>query len=158
VNAMQSPMQPWWGWSMRYSDRASPADWVKELSRFPLFSGVAKRRLRKLVRHATFAEYRSGDIVIEHGTRGDSLYVILSGSAKARGKPAARALGIGDYFGELGALEGVPRSAAVVATGELHVMKLPRQSFLQLAQRHPAVSLKMLSNLGWQIRRLEAQP
>jgi CRP-like cAMP-binding protein len=65
---------------------------------------------------------------------------------------------MGDYFGELGVLDGVPRSATVVATGELHVMRIPQEPFLRLAERDPGISLRMLGRLGSQIRRLEALP
>ena len=142
---------------MQYWDHVVPADWAEVLATFPLFSGLDKRRLRKLARQATFAEYSRGDIVIAKGEPGDSLYIILSGSAMARGKPAAAALRTGDYFGELGVLDGVARSATVVATEELHVMKLPRRSFLRAVEHDPSISLRMLSTLGSQIRRLEAQ-
>ena len=142
----------------RRPDAATPADWANILATFPLFAGIAKRRLRDLAREATFAEYGPGDMVIERGGQGDSLYVILSGSAKARGRPAAHTLRTGDYFGELGVLDGVPRSATIAAVGELHVMRLPRASFIRLARRDPTISLAMLSNLGSQIRRFESLP
>ena len=145
-------MQPIGSW-----DHARAADWADVVATFPLFSGIPKRRLRKLIEPATFAEYSRGESVIEKGGRADSLYVILGGSATVRGKPASRALGIGDYFGELSLLDEAPRSATVVATEELHVMRLPRESFLRLAQDDPAVSLRMLTNLGSQFRRLETQ-
>jgi len=77
-------------------DHASPVDWANVLATFPLFSGIGKRQLRKVVRRATFAEYGRGDIVIQKGEPGESLYVILSGSAKALGKPASRTLRTGD--------------------------------------------------------------
>jgi CRP/FNR family cyclic AMP-dependent transcriptional regulator len=141
-----------------YRDQATPADWAEVLATFPLFEGIPKRRLRELVRRATFAEYGPGDIVIQSGDRGDSLFVVMSGSAKVTGKPAARPLGTGAYFGELGVLEGVPRSATIVATDALHVMRLPRESFLRLAKDDPTIPLKMLGNLGSQIRRLETLP
>jgi CRP-like cAMP-binding protein len=138
-------------------NHAGPGDWAEVLGGFPLFAGIAKRRLRGLARQATLAEYSPGDIVIQKGEPGDSLYVILGGSAKARGKPAARTLRTGDYFGELGLLDSVPRSATVVATGELHVMKLPRRAFLRVARHEPSISLELASRLGSQVRRLEAQ-
>jgi CRP-like cAMP-binding protein len=139
-------------------DQATLADWVEVLATFPLFSGIAKRRLRKLVRHATFSEYGRGDIVIQKGTPGNALHIILAGSAKALGKPASRSLRIGDYFGELSLLDGTTRSATVIATSELHVMNLPGQAFLGLAKHNPGISLKMLNTLGAQIRWLETQP
>jgi CRP-like cAMP-binding protein len=85
------------------------------------------------------------------------LHVILSGSAKVLGKPAARPLRTGDYYGELALLEHAPRSATIVATAELHVIMLPRRSFLRLAQGHSAVALTMLRNLSAQFRGLEAR-
>jgi CRP-like cAMP-binding protein len=137
-------------------DHVTQSDWADVLATFPLFSGIGKRRLRKLARQATFAEHSPGDIVIQKGEPGNSLHIILAGSARVLGKPASRTLRMGDYFGELSLLEGTPRTASVIATGELHVMTLPRQSFLELA-RDPDIAFEMLRILGSQIRRLEAQ-
>jgi CRP/FNR family transcriptional regulator, cyclic AMP receptor protein len=141
-----------------YREWAAPADWAEVLSSFPVFEGIGKRKLRRLVRDATVTEYGRGDFVIQKGTAGDSLYVILSGAAMALGKPASRTLRTGDYFGELSLLDGTPRSATIVATSELHVMRLPRRSFIELVEHNGGISLKMLSTLAGQIRGLEARP
>ena len=109
----------------RYWDQPSSDDWAKVLARFSPVSGISKRRLRKLVRHATVAKFVHGDTVVAMNDAVHCLYLILSGSARASGKPAACMLRAGDYFGELGLLEGAPASATVIATSELHVMKLP---------------------------------
>jgi CRP-like cAMP-binding protein len=138
-------------------DHARPSDWAEVLATFPLFAGISKRRLRKLVGDATFAEYVPGDTVVQKGESGNVLYVILGGSARVLGKPASRPLRTGDYFGELSLLEGAPRSATVVAASELHVMQLPRKAFVALTE-DPTASQEMLHTLGSQIRRLEAQP
>jgi CRP-like cAMP-binding protein len=140
-----------------YWNRVKPREWAEILSQFRLFAGIPRRKLRKLIARARIVDYVPGETVLEQGTPGDSLYVILSGSAKARGKPAARVLGVGDYFGELSILDEAPRSAAVVATSELQVMRIERAAFLRLAQRYPVMSLKMAGNLGSQVRRLEAR-
>jgi CRP/FNR family transcriptional regulator, cyclic AMP receptor protein len=139
------------------SDRPSAGDWADVLATFPLFSGVRKRQLRKLARQATFAEFAPGERVVENGDSAGSIYMVLGGEAKALQKPAARALRTGDYFGELALLDAAPRSAAVIATKQLHVMRLPSQPVAQLAQRHAAVSVTMLKNLSTQLRRLEAE-
>lgn len=118
-------------------NRPSTGDWAKVLASFPLFSGVSKRRLRKLVRKATFAEFAAGDTVNARGGSSDSLYVILGGAATAR-DPGARALGVGDHFGEPRVNEATSRSTTVVATRELHVMRLQRQSALRLGFAHLA--------------------
>jgi CRP/FNR family transcriptional regulator, cyclic AMP receptor protein len=138
-------------------DRPSTGDWAEVLAGFPLFSGVSRRRLRKLVRNARFAEFAPGDHVISGRDGANSLYVVLGGAAKALAKPAARPLAAGDYFGELALIDGAPRSATIIATEELHVMQLPRESLLQLARRHPAVALTMLRSLSSQFRSLETR-
>ena len=112
-------------------DRPSAGDWAKVLKTFPFFSGISKRRLRKLVRKATFVEFAAGDAINAGGRDSDSLYLILGGAATAR-DPGARALSVGDYFGEAALNEGTSLSTTVVATQELHVMRLQRQSVLGL--------------------------
>jgi CRP-like cAMP-binding protein len=142
---------------MRYWDLPRSGDWAKVLATFPLFSSIGRRRLRKLVEKASFVEFADGEHVLTKGANGDSLYVVLSGTATAFGALGAHALHTGDYFGELALVVGAPRSATVVATRELHVMALSRQSVLRLARRRPAMTLTMLSNLSTTLRRLEAQ-
>jgi CRP-like cAMP-binding protein len=139
-------------------NRATSKDWAEVLAEFPLFSRIGKRRLRRIVREARLAEFAPGETVIATGAPGDSFYVILGGTARAFGKPAARTLGPGDYFGELALLDGGPRSATVLATTELHVMRLPRQTFLELVEENAGVAYTIMSELGSRVRQLERQP
>jgi CRP-like cAMP-binding protein len=139
-------------------NRSDDAGWADVLAGFPLFKGVSRRRLRKLAREATVAEFAPGDIVVSNPESADSLYIILGGTAKVLGKPAARPLKTGGYFGELALLDDKPRSATVVADSELHVLKLPRESFLKLARDNSGIALTMMRNLGSQVRRLETLP
>ncbi len=139
---------------------ASTADiraWVDVLAEMPLFAGVGKRDLRRIARAGEIAEYAPGDMVIVSGARADDFYVILAGEATAPWKPAARDLGLGDYFGELGLLDGGPRSAFVVAKTELQVLRLRRRAFDDVVQRHPTVARTFLTELGLRVRELEHQ-
>ncbi len=138
-------------------NHATEADWADVLAPLPLFDGFSKRRLRKLARRAQFANYARGDEIVSTGGAGDAFYVVLSGTAKARGKPAARTLGAGDYFGEMALLDGGARSATVVATSELQAMRVPRDAFLELAKDEPALTANMLAQLGARVRELEGQ-
>jgi CRP-like cAMP-binding protein len=72
--------------------------------------------------------YPNGSVIIEEGTVGDWVYVILEGSAKVRKKTSKGLVAVdtlkeGDVFGEMGFLEGGKRlrSASVVASGDVWV-------------------------------------
>ena len=85
----------------------------------------------------------------------DAFYLILGGRAKVLDKPHARVLGVGDYFGEMGLIDGEPRSATVVAVGHFQAMKLPRRPFLKLLRQEPGISIAMLAELASRVRKLE---
>jgi CRP-like cAMP-binding protein len=139
-------------------DRATERDWAHVLAGLPLFSGLGKRELCRLARQAQLDEFSPGEAIFRTGALADAFYVILSGEAKARGNAGAHTLTAGDYFGELALVDGAPRSATVVATDELHVMRLPRRPFLQLVERNGRIAVRIMAELGERVRRLERQP
>lgn len=141
--------------ALRFSDRASDSDWAAVLATFSLFAGVGKRELRKLVRNATFTELARGERIVSSAAGSDSLYVVLGGEAKML-LPTPRSISTGDYFGELGVLGERPRHLHVVATAELHVVKLSRHPVRELARRHPPLMYTLLKDLGARLQHAAA--
>lgn len=138
-------------------DRATPGDWAEVLADFPLFRGLSNRRLRKLVRHATFAEFAAGETILSPVDYGNLLYVILSGTVEAISRPAARTLRTGDYFGELAVIDGRPRWATIVARSDVHVIELQSRAVRKLARTHSAFTLAIFRDLTPRLRQLEAE-
>jgi CRP/FNR family transcriptional regulator, cyclic AMP receptor protein len=134
---------------------ANARDWAALLAGFPLFADVRGRRLRKLARSATFAEFASGEIVVGRDDADDSLYIVLEGRAKEIGGSAPRRVSIGDYFGELRLIGERSPYAMVVATQPLYVMRLPRRSVVRLARRHPAFTITLLRDVAGRFMRAE---
>ena len=141
----------------RRRDHTTAGDWADVLATYPLFKGISKRRLRKIARTATIAEFAPGETIISAGDHGDALYVILAGEADAVSKHAPRTFRTGDYFGELALIDGRRRSATVLATSDVHLIKLPCRTVLKLARRNPALTLTMLRHLTARLRQLEAE-
>jgi CRP-like cAMP-binding protein len=89
-----------------------------------LFRRVADGLHRQLV--------AAGGIVVSEGDPGDSLFLIASGSVRilvvgGHGRPLEiRRLDVGDFFGEVAALSGRPRSATVVATTDCELLEIDR--------------------------------
>jgi CRP-like cAMP-binding protein len=139
-------------------DRPTTRDWARVLGELPLFASVSKRQLNKVAELAKVSRHPAGTVVIQQGDEGDSFHLILSGRARVLGKPRARILRTGDYFGEMALLDGAPRSATIMADSELQTMRIPRKAFLRLLQREPAITVAMLGELAGRVRALEKTP
>jgi CRP/FNR family cyclic AMP-dependent transcriptional regulator len=141
----------------RRSSQPMPGDWVAALSTFRLFTGVSRRRLRKLVRRATRTVFAPGETIISAVEYGNRLYVILSGTVEVSSRPAARTLRAGDYFGELSLIDGRPRLTTVVALTDVELIELPSRSVLKLARTHSAFTLTIFKDLTPRLGRLETR-
>jgi CRP-like cAMP-binding protein len=130
-------------------------DWADILGSLPLFTGLTKRQLRRVAAPARISEFAKGDVVIQAGEKGDAVYVILSGQARVIGRPRARVLRAGDYFGEMALIDGQPRSATITAASDLQTMKLPRQAFLKVLRQDPGIAIAMMAEMAARIRRVE---
>ena len=81
-----------------------------------------------------------GMTFIRDGQPNDSLWVIVSGSARvASGGAAVADLAAGSAVGEMSLVSGAPAGADVVALEPLVLLKLAKQDFDAVVKRHPNV-------------------
>jgi len=86
-----------------------------------------------------------GEIVIEEGSEGDSLYVVLDGKlAVTRAGQHVTYLEAGTHFGEMSLLNARPRSATVVGENPSRLMVISRDRFNDLVRREPTLGVKLL--------------
>ncbi|WP_396929537.1 ATP-binding cassette domain-containing protein [Mycolicibacterium sp.] len=80
-------------------------------------------------------ELKSGQVLFEQGTLGDCIYVVSSGEVEivrelsSGGEELLKVAGPGDYFGEMGPVFGLPRSATVRARTDTTVVGYTVQAF-----------------------------
>ncbi len=122
----------------------------------PLFAGLGKRDLRRIAGASTIAHVPAGHHIVREGFSAEAFYVILEGVAGVTGPAATTHLRPGDFCGELGLLDGSPRSASVLAETEVVAVRLPRREFLELVDRRPEIARTLLADLAARVRRLEA--
>jgi len=139
-------MRRWW-------ERPTQNDWTEVLGALPLFSRLGRRQLRRIARLASVVDYSPGEVMVEAGDRGDSLYLMLEGSGPRAGQVAGSA--VGDFFGEMALVDGRPRSATITATSAVRVMRLPRRAFLRALKQDPQIGLAIMETLAERVRRLE---
>jgi len=114
-----------------------------------------EKTLRELERRGRRRIYAPGEMVIRAGDRADSFHVIVGGRAGVAGRELLPALREGDCFGEIGVVDGQPRSATVIALEELRTVEVARPAFLDLLARDAELARSIMASLGARIRRLE---
>jgi CRP/FNR family transcriptional regulator, cyclic AMP receptor protein len=108
--------------------------------------------LRTLAARGTPRAYRKGTLIIEEGTHGDTLYLLLAGRVKAfssdaRGREMVYGVyGAGDYFGEM-SLDGGPRSASVMAETLCSCAVLTRQTLREHIKAEPEFAFELIARV-----------
>jgi CRP-like cAMP-binding protein len=131
-------------------------DWLGTLEEVPLFEGLSKRHLRRIAKLAHVRRFVSGSTIVRAGAAGTAFFVVLDGTAcVVPPSGRARRLGTGSFFGEMALLDGAPRSAGVVADGELLTLTIGRSSFRKLLLAEPALMEALLRTLAARLREAE---
>ncbi len=108
--------------------------------------------LRQLAQRGEVKHFRKQQRLIEEGTHGDTLFVILAGrlraySADERGREIVYGIhGPGEYLGEM-SLDGGPRSASVVAEEAAVCAVITRHTLLQHIAAHPGFALELIGRV-----------
>ena len=111
---------------------------IMELSSHPFFTFFDPNIADGLRQGATVKTFPPQSILFEEGQQSDFLYLVLSGRVelcKRTGQKNHLTIafaGEGDFFGELGVLDGSARSTRAVAVEETTVAKLARQPVLSV--------------------------
>jgi glutaminase len=121
-----------------------------------LFTELEAEELAWLDARMGRRESSRGDYLIQAGDPGDSLYLLVSGSVEVRlpsdsGESGKRldVFEAGMSFGEMGLLDGLPRSANVMALDDSACRIISREFFEQLDSERPGLKIKLLKRLAF---------
>jgi len=128
------------------------------LSSIWLFSECSGRELKAISRALDEVVVPPDRMLVEEGTIGRDLYLIVSGTASVRrnGRQVAK-LGAGQHFGELALLDRRPRNATVVSVSEMDLLVLGQRQFNGLLDSIPALSRKLMAAMATRLREQDAK-
>lgn len=127
------------------------------LHSIPMFAGVPDAQLEQIAKVAFHRRVTRQTTIVRAGDSTDSLYVLISGSAKVLNSDEdgreviLTLLGPGEFFGEMGLIDGSPRSANVVAVEPCELLCLSKEAFQRCMQDNFQVAQKLMQIL---VRRL----
>ncbi len=139
---------------------ATIADFDRLVTNLTTFARLDEAQREAFIRDATVRTVPAATRIVEHGDSASSVYFILEGSATA-GIPVDgdyRGLSTmhdGDFFGEIAALTGSPRTADVVADTETTLLEVPADA-LRAVMYVPEIRRLVFSTLTSRLTRTEA--
>lgn len=123
-------------------------DVIPTLEKMPLFRDVSGRELRDVAARFDDATYLAGHGILTEGMTGPEFFIILDGTASVLiDDQVVATLGPGDFFGEVAALDGGPRTASVRADTQLRCVTLPVNGLRQFLLDHPVVAINLLPEI-----------
>jgi CRP/FNR family cyclic AMP-dependent transcriptional regulator len=133
------------------------------LHNVPIFADLGEADLDKIAKLGIRKKYKKGNIVVLEKEMGAALFVIVSGKVKIvrtdeDGREVILSIfGPGEFFGEMSLLDGLARSASVVALTKAELFMIHRRDFLKLLQEHPQVAIALLGELTLRLRKADTQ-
>jgi cAMP-dependent protein kinase regulator len=105
------------------------------LTAIPIFSHLSSEEARRLATYATETSLAEGQILMKQGDYSVELIAIEEGSADVvKDGEKIASLKEGDLIGEMGLLERKPRSADVIATSPMRVIKLTHWEIRRMSE------------------------
>lgn len=116
---------------------AAAADRLGSVDLFSTQTLEARLRLAAAAKDHLFA---AGEAMVRQDAEGDSMFVLLSGSARVLLEPSGREVAVipaGGFFGEMSMLTGDRRTATVRAVDDTRALEISAADFRELAVANP---------------------
>jgi MFS family permease len=108
---------------------------VDVLRRLTIFHDASRSTLYDVAERTTDLEIAAGTVVVSEGALAEHLYVLVDGTVRVTtgqgpGVTELRTMTAPSYFGEIGLIHGVPRTATVTTTEPSLLWQIPADAFL----------------------------
>jgi CRP/FNR family transcriptional regulator/CRP/FNR family cyclic AMP-dependent transcriptional regulator len=139
-----------------------PGELVEEMGRTPLFEGSTAATVHRLAERGTVRRYRRGTYLFHQGDDSPEVFFLVSGRVEISSLSASghrqlhTTLDRPQFFGELGVLGGMVRTAAALSLEESTVWLVSAAAFLDFLSEEPAASQSLLRALARQVQSHEA--
>lgn len=131
---------------------------LPSLRQIPFFAGVPDEVLASLAPRSRWQVCAPGEVLVDSGDPTDEVFFVVEGAVRVVVRTALgyeailNDLGAGSFFGELAAIDGVPRSANVTALQRTRFCAVPGPAFMDAVLASPAAGLRLLRLLASRLR------
>ena len=128
-----------------------------------IFSGLSREDVAKVLGKMEEISFDVGATIVCQGDQGDAFYLIQSGAVEVvleSGPDKSEVIAIfgpKDWFGEMALLSGEPRSATIRTIKPTSVLRLQREAWDELIERHPTWLLHLAATLSKRLSYVDRQ-
>lgn len=133
------------------------------LTVIPLFKNIDHKLSERYARSCFWKEYGPHELIIDVEDETTDVRFVLSGKVRiihriSVGKEVILGeMGEGEFFGEIAAIDGEPRSANVTTLTRSRLCIMPQRCFLEILAEAPSVSLQIMKLLAERVRQLNGR-
>ena len=126
----------------------------------PFFQGLSQEVIKPAIAHLVSRNHPANQVILLENDWGGSVYFILEGYVKIRtynleGKEVTlNILGKGELFGEMAALDEVPRSTDVITLTPTMIGSMPSQDFIKLIYSEPLAGVRLSQLMAIRLRQV----
>ncbi len=118
-----------------------------------LFSQMPGEDLAQVAQIAQELYFEQGHQIIKQGDIGDCLYLIIEGEVKVvAGEKEVACLGEKECVGEMSLLDSEPRSASVLASTDVMLLKIEQEDFYDMISERPEIAQGVITILTKKLR------
>jgi CRP-like cAMP-binding protein len=141
----------------RSSSNVTAHNWI---SSAPFFQGLPDTVVEKALTNLVTRTHPPNQVILLENDWGGSVYFIVDGWVKIRtynldGKEVTlNIIGQGELFGEMAALDEVPRSTDVITLTPTVIGSMPAQDFVKLMHTEPLAGLRLAQLMARRLRQV----
>jgi CRP-like cAMP-binding protein len=133
---------------------------AETLAGIELFKELDADKRGTIAQQCKLQQFSRNQVVVQVQDKTVDVFFLVSGHVRATlfsvtGKEVAfRDMGSGEVFGDLAAIDGMPRSSSVVAVQDSLILSMSSQTFWRMIETYPSISTAELKRLTALIRLL----
>lgn len=126
----------------------------------PFLTGLPSEGLQKATSHFVTLAHPANQIILLENDWGGSVYFIIEGWVKIRtynldGKEVTlNIIGKGEIFGEMAALDKMPRSTDAITLTNTKIGRIPSQDFVDLIGTEPLAGMRLAQLMAKRLRQV----
>ena len=139
-----------------------PAALAESMAETPILGGTRRAAIAALAKSGALHAYRRGTYIFHQGDAAHEMHFLFEGRVEISSDSVTgqrqlhTTLEPPAFFGELGVLGDIPRTATALALEESRVWVVPGEAWLKFLDEHPEVSRALLQALARQVQAHEA--